>query len=149
MCKNCCVVHSHPNLFNHHTIVSNDELYRSLPCEIRTVAAFLLLAQVPFLCSHSCQLHQMFTSTREQGRDVNNRLNPIHGGLLTGGKGYWKFCRFHCYGHSGIRKTWKFEYNSVTAVLILSAVICKRITSFNAKNISLCQQNAYFAVCNS
>jgi hypothetical protein len=28
----------------------------------------------------------MFTATREQGRDVNKRLNPIHGGLLTGGR---------------------------------------------------------------
>jgi len=82
---NCCVVGSHPNLFNHHIIASNDGLYRSLLCEIRTVAVFLPLAQVPFLCSQSCQLHQMFTATREQGRDVNKRLNPIHGGLLTGG----------------------------------------------------------------
>jgi len=84
--QNCFVVRSHPNLFNHNATVSNDGLYRSLLYEIRTVAVFFPLAQVrvPFLCSRSCQLHQMCTSTRQQVRNVNKRLNPIHVGLLTG-----------------------------------------------------------------
>jgi hypothetical protein len=85
MRQNCCVVRSHPNLFNHHTTVSNDGLYRSLLCEIKTVAVFFPLAQVPFFVQSlvSAATDELSTSTKEQGRKVNKRLNPIHVGLRT------------------------------------------------------------------
>jgi len=145
MRKNCCVVRSHPNLFNNHTIVSNDGLYRSLLCEIRTVAVFPPLAQIAFLCSHSCQLHQMFTSTREQGRDVNKRLNPIHGGLLTGGVTE-NFVCFIAMVIPEYVKRGNLSSHRVTPVLILNAVICKRITNFNTRNI-FCANRALILLC--